>query len=637
MSNGPNINDPTVVNAFHAALVHQGLVVLVLLALVGVAWNLLRGEQLRRAAEVTGVAAARAGHGAAGSTATRGWGASPTAPEPAGRHVLRVALGLLWLFDGVLQAQASMPLGLVPDVVRPAAAGAPAWVLHLMSVGAGLWSAHPVTAAAAAVWIQVGIGLWLLVAPPGTGGRLAAVVSVEWALVVWVFGEAFGGVFSPGQSWLFGSPGSVLLYAAGGALLALPESIWRSPRLGRALAGGLGAFLVGMALLQAWPGRGFWQGRLADGRPGTLTSMLEQMAATPQPAVLQHWVAAMASFTAGHGALVNGVVVIWLAVSGGLLLSGRRRPMLAGAALAAALAVSSWVLVQDFGFLGGTGTDPNSMVPLLILLATAAVAVTRVPLDATTTQPADAPPAPDVLPASTPSGPSHPWRARLLADPATTLRSVAAGAAVGIVLVGAVPLAAAAASRQPSALVAESVDGAPQAVDTPAPPLALVNQYGRPAGLAQWRGRTVVLTFLDPVCTSDCPIIAQELRTADELLGAAAQRVELVAVCANPFDTSLADLDAFDRQEGLDGLRNWQFLTGSLAQLQHVWSRYGVLVSYEPGGNMIDHSDLVEVIGPHGRIRFVLQADPAGASSTNVSSFASLVVNAVHRVQAARR
>ena len=86
-----------------------------------------------------------------------------------------------------------------------------------------------------------------------------------WGLVVWVFGESFGGVFAPGLTWLFGAPGAVLVYVVAGALIALPERVWRDPRLGQAILSGLGLFLVAMAVLQAWPGRGFWQG-ISHGR-----------------------------------------------------------------------------------------------------------------------------------------------------------------------------------------------------------------------------------------------------------------------------------------------------------------------------------------------------------------------------------
>ena len=47
-----------------------------------------------------------------------------------------------------------------------------------------------------------------------------------------MFGEAFGGIFAPGLTWLFGAPGAVLIYAVAGALIALPERAWRTRRLG---------------------------------------------------------------------------------------------------------------------------------------------------------------------------------------------------------------------------------------------------------------------------------------------------------------------------------------------------------------------------------------------------------------------
>ena len=84
---------------------------------------------------------------------------------------------------------------------------------------------------------------------------------MTWGLIVWVFGESFGGIFAPGLSWLTGAPGAVLIYVVAGALIALPEGAWRGPRPGRLLLAGLGVFFVAMAVLQAWPGRGFWPGR----------------------------------------------------------------------------------------------------------------------------------------------------------------------------------------------------------------------------------------------------------------------------------------------------------------------------------------------------------------------------------------
>ena len=106
-----------------------------------------------------------------------------------------------------------MPLGMTTQVIQPTAAASPNWVQHLANVGATIWSNHPIEAPASAVWIQVGIGVWLLVAPRGTWSRLAGLAAAGWGLVVWVFGEAFGGIFAPGLTWLFGAPGAVLFYA----------------------------------------------------------------------------------------------------------------------------------------------------------------------------------------------------------------------------------------------------------------------------------------------------------------------------------------------------------------------------------------------------------------------------------------
>jgi hypothetical protein len=67
-----------------------------------------------------------------------------------------------------------MPGGLPAQVIQPAAATSPGWVRHLVNWGGTIWTYHPVQAAAASVWIQAGIGLWLIVAMGGRPSRLAA-------------------------------------------------------------------------------------------------------------------------------------------------------------------------------------------------------------------------------------------------------------------------------------------------------------------------------------------------------------------------------------------------------------------------------------------------------------------------------
>ena len=298
--------------------------------------------------------------------------------EPTARRMLRIGFGVLWIFDGLLQIQPAMPLGLPSQVMVPASASSPGWVQHVVTWAANAWTYHPVTAAASAVWIQIGIGIWLLVAARGVWSRLGGLVSVGWGLIVWVFGEAFGGVFGHGLTWLFGAPGAVLFYCVAGGLIALPVRAWATPRLGRIILAAMGLFFAGMAVLQAWPGRGFWQGTL-HGQPGTLTAMVRNMSQTSQPHFLSALVSSFGSFVAAHGFAVNLLVVIMLAGIGTALLSGQPRLLRPAIVVMGVLCLADWVLIEDLGFLGGVGTDPNSMIPMVLVVAGGYLALTRVP------------------------------------------------------------------------------------------------------------------------------------------------------------------------------------------------------------------------------------------------------------------
>ena len=350
--------------AFRTALLHQGTLVFLLFVLLAIAWVACREMLMARARPrlVTRLAIARAARQA----------------EPAARRVLRIGFGLLWILDGLLQAQPDMAGGLPSGVTEPAAAGSPRWVVDLVTWAGTGWARHPVQAAAAAVWIQLGIGILLVTTSSARWSRVAGLVSAGWGAAVWVFGEALGSMLAPGQSWLTGAPGAALFYCAAGSLLALPLAAWRGPRLGRLVLRAGGALLIAYALLQAWPGRGSWQGRL-HGRPGPLASAISGMAATRQPAVLHEALSSFSSLVAGHGFAVNLAVVAVLAATGLCLLSGRPAVMRPAAVTAVAVCLAVWVLVQDLGFLGGLGTDPNSMIPQALLLACGLVAVSARP------------------------------------------------------------------------------------------------------------------------------------------------------------------------------------------------------------------------------------------------------------------
>ena len=127
--------------------------------------------------------------------------------EPSWRQLLRIGFGLLWVFDGILQAQPKMAIGLPSQVIEPTAASSPHWVQQVVNWAGTTWSYHPMQAGAAAVWIQVGIGVWMLASPAARCPASPGWPASGWGLVVWVFGESFGGIFAPGLTWLFGAPG----------------------------------------------------------------------------------------------------------------------------------------------------------------------------------------------------------------------------------------------------------------------------------------------------------------------------------------------------------------------------------------------------------------------------------------------
>jgi len=609
MNSGINISDPTVVAAFKAALLHQGLIALLIFAVLVLAWVTVRAWL---------PAAARDGAGAAGAgTPGAAW------PEPAWRQLLRIGFGLIWVLDGILQAQPKMAIGLPSQVIEPTAASSPPWVQHVVNWAGTTWSYHPMQAGAAAVWIQAGIGIWMLTAVRGPWSRLAGLVSVAWGLVVWVFGESFGGIFAPGLTWLFGAPGAALIYCAAGALIALPERAWRTRRLGRLILAGTGLFLAAMAVLQAWPGRGFWQGS-SRGRAGTLTGMVQSMAATPQPRFLSAWVSGFGSLDAAHGFAVNLVVVAALAVIGAVFLSGQPRLIRPALIAFTVLCLADWVLIEDLGFLGGLGTDPNSMLPMALLAIAGYLALTRAP-------------AAEPEPASVAASPAS-WRDRLQVTAAArslagaSIGSVASAGAVGVIILGAAPMAAAQASPVADTILARAIDGSSNQVNYRAPAFSLTSQHGQAVTLASLRGKVVLLTFLDPVCTSDCPLEAQEFRQAGQLLGAAWRHVELVAVVANPVDYQLGYTRAFDRQEGLAGVPNWLYLTGTLPRLRQVWRNYGIAAQVEPAGSMIGHSEVAYVIDQAGHVRQEMDFNPGPGTASTRSSFAAELTDAAQQL-----
>ncbi len=272
--------------------------------------------------------------------------------EPRARQWLLHGLGALWLLDGLLQAQPLMVTRFIGGFLEPLLAGQPAPIVWLLDWGIRVWSINPVLWNVMAEFAQIGIGLGLLLGSPGRGQRVALWASLVWGTIVWVWGEGLGSVFVPGGGWLSGSPGSVLLYMLAALLLLRSPSWWRTHALNWIRWGWVGLWGLSFAL-QIWPRMGWWTA-------GGLAGYVQAMAEMPQPTALSRPLYAWAHLLAAHPVWWNALLsAICLGLTLAWIGAPRQR--------AVGLATLGWVFLtwwfgQDFGVLGGMGTDPNSGV-----------------------------------------------------------------------------------------------------------------------------------------------------------------------------------------------------------------------------------------------------------------------------------
>ncbi len=139
----------------------------------------------------------------------------------------------------------------------------------------------------------------------------------------------------------------------------------------------------------------------------------------------------------------------------------------------------------------------------------------------------------------------------------------------------------------------------------PAPGFTLTDQAGRTMPLSAFRGKAVVLEFMDSHCTDICPIVSQEFVDAYHELGPAAAKVVFVAVNVNQYHAGVADMAAYSRAHQLTTIPDWHFFTGPLPRLEAVWRGYHIDVQApHPNGDVI-HTSAVYFIDPQGRERFL--------------------------------
>jgi hypothetical protein len=275
------------------------------------------------------------------------------------RRALQLALGALWLLDGMLQFQPSMFGRGFPQMLAGSAQGNPAVVARPITWSAGLIGHHVVALNALFAAIQLLLGLGIAWRP---AVKLALAGSVAWSLAVWWLGEGLGGVLAGTASPVNGAPGAVLLYALLAILLWPADRAPAAPFTAARAVGRLVAqasWLVvwlGLAALALLPASRAIGRTIADSTPG-------------EPAWLAGVDAHLASALTRHGLLASvALAAVLIVVATGTFLP--RPAARAAVVLAVALAAALWLAQGLGGILTGSATDPDTG-PLLALLALA--------------------------------------------------------------------------------------------------------------------------------------------------------------------------------------------------------------------------------------------------------------------------
>lgn len=136
-----------------------------------------------------------------------------------------------------------------------------------------------------------------------------------------------------------------------------------------------------------------------------------------------------------------------------------------------------------------------------------------------------------------------------------------------------------------------------------APGFTLRSESGTPISLKQFRGRPVIVTFIDPLCRNFCPLEAKVLgRVVAQI--PVAQRPAIVAVSTNHWADARKNLLLDKSKWSLPS--DWHWAVGPPAALAKVWKNYAIGVSVATKTiagikvRRITHTEAAYVIDPSG-------------------------------------
>ncbi len=266
------------------------------------------------------------------------------------RKFLRISFGVLWIFDGVLQMQPGL-ITLFDELVLIPLLGSSPIVDSLTRYAINVWNINPPVFDLIASLIQVYLGALILIFRKGPVLVLSLILALIWSLLIWTFGEGFGGILSPSATMLTGSPGSALIYALASFILILSirnsysASIEKTVRVSMILLFGY------FAIMQALPSNGFWGSlpvSLFLAPFGFLSSLITLTQTIAQYPLFWNGVFVVS---------MTAITVLWIAA-----------PRIA-AYVSLAWGIFIWYVYQGLGIFGIMSTDPNTGLPVVLVSA----------------------------------------------------------------------------------------------------------------------------------------------------------------------------------------------------------------------------------------------------------------------------
>jgi len=144
------------------------------------------------------------------------------------------------------------------------------------------------------------------------------------------------------------------------------------------------------------------------------------------------------------------------------------------------------------------------------------------------------------------------------------------------------------------------------------PNFTLVNQGGKKISLDQYRGRSLVLTFIYTRCPLPdyCPLMTSNFTEIDRELeqdSALGAKTHLLSISVDPAFDRPEVLRRYAEGHGLKEFNRWEYATGSEDEVRKMAEYFGL--QYKEEGGQIIHSLRTAIIGPEGKVVKVYRAN----------------------------